>query len=80
MKLNPTKTIPVLDRKEYELRFKARIVERLLGESDSEQWTEARAKEAADNEWASRPFEEHSFMLEADPEGAADEALSYWNN
>ena len=64
-----------LSSDEYERRFKARIVERLTGG-----WTPASAAEAAQAEWDSVSFEDHAVSFENDPEGAADEELSYWGD
>lgn len=79
MKKVQTKGLPrIVNRAEFERRFKARIVERLTSAPHSQKLSREKAESMANNEWASRPFEEHSLLFEEDPEGSADEALTCW--
>lgn len=53
-----------MDKEEWLKRYKARMIERGLCEKDAEEFTEA-----------NEPLD---FTKEDDPEGAADDELSYW--
>lgn len=78
---------------EFERRFKARIVSELmkpLSEEEIERakkadpdwtpWTTEEAEAVAEDQWDSVDFDEHYSGFESDPEGAADEELSYWGD
>jgi hypothetical protein len=67
-----------IDDEEYARRFKARILQRLSGPGT--EWTEEQAREAAAAEWDAIDPAEQRIGYENDPEGCADEALSYWEN
>lgn len=56
------------DQQEWLRRYKQRFIERA-------DLTEAQAAACAEAE----PFDEISEMFEDDPEGAADEEMSYWD-
>lgn len=60
-----------MTRQEFERRFRARIVERLTPE-----WSERAARRAADCEWDA--YSDWDATLGDDPEGAADESMTYW--
>jgi len=90
---DPRPNDPKLSPEEWERRFKARIVERLLVpvtdeerkialayDCDWEPWTPESAAGAAQAEWDSRNPEDHAEYFEDDPEGAADEELSCWGD
>ena len=61
-----------ITREEYERRFKAHIIATLMAPGST--WTLQEATDAAENEFDSI---EPDFL--DDPEGDADEALSYWD-
>lgn len=70
----------MVDRAEWERRFKARIMERLTAtqvtdENPEGAWTAAEAEEVARNE-----FDNVEIELDASPEASADECLSYWGD
>jgi hypothetical protein len=68
-----TPTEDPVSREEFERRFKAHIVSTLCPVTLEE------AKEMAQAEWNAVTYEEHSSGgYENDPEGAADESMSYW--
>ena len=67
-----------MEVEEYARRYKARILQRLSGPGT--EWTEEQAREAATEEWESVEPHEHMSGFEDDPEGAADESLSYWGD
>ncbi len=73
-----------MNSEEWERRFKARIMECLKPFRDEgttgEGWTQAEAERAAEGEWAGMDAEEHMRGFEEDPEGAANESLSYWGD
>jgi hypothetical protein len=60
---------------EWEIRFKARLVERLLAAGA---WL-VHAEEAADVAFVSRQIDAQRESNENDPENAADEELSNWS-
>lgn len=64
-------------REEFERRFKARIVERLMMPGST--WERARAEAAANAEWSAQT-EDSEWDCDGDPESAADECLSYWDD
>lgn len=63
----------MINDEEYARRFKARILARLSGPDTI--WTQENAEEAATDEWES--FDRGD---DNDPEGSADDCLSYWEN
>jgi hypothetical protein len=64
-----------VSREEFERRFKARIIRKLCPVTLEE------AQKMAQAEWNATDYEEHSRgCYENDPEGAADEEMSYWEN
>lgn len=75
---------------EFERRFKARIVERLLMpqeaipgdemQEEEEIFTSKEAEVVAHDQWTSVSAYEHADGFEDDPEGAADEEMSYWSD
>jgi len=65
----------MLDKAEWESRFKAQIVKRLTGEGSI--WTAEQAAEAAEHEYQGNT--EYPDYLDDPPEDAADECLSYWD-
>lgn len=70
--VRPEETI---DATEYERRFKECIVKTLCP------WTIAEATDAARDAWNAVSLEEHQQGgFETDPEGAASEEMSYWDN
>lgn len=63
-----------VSREEFERRFKAHIVDKLCPVTREE------AQKMAQAEWDTVTYEEHSSSgYENDPEGAADEEMSYWS-
>ncbi len=75
--------VPGLPREEWERRFKGHIVNRLAaqhGAAPDSGWTQERAEDAARAEFEASEFEDLYRGYEADPEGSADEALSYWSD
>lgn len=70
----------MIESKEWERRYKARIVEVLKGTGWTEEMTEVQAIAMAQAEYdAAEPtYLRDSF--EDDPEGSADESMSYWDN
>jgi hypothetical protein len=68
-------TTEPVSRDEFERRFKAHIVSKLCPVTLEE------AQKMAQAEWDAVDYEEHSSGgYENDPEGAADEEMSYWEN
>lgn len=66
-----------LTREEWARRFKTRFAE-ILEDSD---WSKEDAEEAAEHEFeAHEVFEDLYEFYENDPEGSADESLSYWTD
>lgn len=63
-----------MDRSEYERRFKARIIDRLVAPNSV--WTVEQASEAAAAEWDANAVDCDYLST---PEDDADECLSYWN-
>ena len=63
---------------EWERRFKAHIVSVLFDEPDETVWTREEAEASAQDEFDGAGFEFLSEGFEEDPEGSAEEALSYW--
>jgi len=62
-----------IDASEFERRFKKTIFDRLCPMTVEE------AQKLAQQEWDACSLEDHaSGGYEADPEGAAEEAMSYW--
>lgn len=59
-------------------RFKARIVERLT--TGQTTWTKEGAELAAESEYEATATYDALTGFENDPEGSADEALSYWED
>lgn len=71
-----TKQTNAIERSEWERRFKQRIIDYVLsGESNH---TAEEARTLAESELAGGTFEYLSESFEDDPEGSADEAMSYW--
>jgi hypothetical protein len=64
-----------IEAAEWERRFKARVVSRLMDGKTT--WTQKQADRAAEHEYQQA---EHDPSYENDPEGSADEALSYWGD
>lgn len=63
---------------EWARRFRARIVSRLTEPGSS--WTTAQAEDAARSEYDAIDADDITDREWNDPEGAADESLSYWEN
>ncbi len=62
----------------YGSRYKARIFQRLMEPPTT--WTREDAAAAAEADWDALSPAEHMDGFENDPEGAADESLSYWGD
>jgi hypothetical protein len=67
---------PAISEQEWERRFKARFLAVLLKPPTT--WTPEEAQAAADSEWEACEPGELMDGYENDPEGAADESMSYW--
>lgn len=84
----------MIERAEWERRFKERIISRLTQPPLTEQehaealerdpeftpWTREQADDAAGNEFAAVAFSDLLEGFEDDPEGSADECMSNWGD
>lgn len=67
-----------MDKQIWIDRYKARIVEAFLAEDTDKDFLLEDAQDIADDEFEAMGYEELVVGYEEDPEGSADESLSYY--